>query len=88
MNVRNDIIDATLFYPNAPHPYGVTWNGRAYHDTDTYDLVNQVINTELEFLEIEISKLHSFNEDHAGELQELLFHREYLSTGLPIHSSY
>ncbi|MDP7636232.1 MAG: hypothetical protein QF577_01660 [Phycisphaerae bacterium] len=83
MNVRQDIISLTQFYRNMRHPYSVTWNGRAYHDTDTNDLVNQVIDTELEFVGIAIRKLDAFNEDHAGELQELLFYRDYLSNGLP-----
>jgi hypothetical protein len=81
MNVRQDIINLTQFYP-ITSLYAVTWNGRAYHDTDTHDLVNHVINTELEFVEIAISNLDSFNEDHAGELQELLFYRDYYSDGL------
>ena len=82
MNVRQDIINLTQFYPNMRHPYAVTWDGRAYHDTNTHDLVNQVISTELEFVEIAIRNLDFFNEDHAGELQELLFYRDYYSDGL------
>ena len=83
MNVRQDIISEMRHYPDAPHPYGVTWNCRSYHDTDTYALVNKVIEIELEFIEIALMKLNSFNEDDQGELQELLFYREYLSDGLP-----
>jgi len=48
MTMREEITNATLFYPNAPHQYGVTWNGRAFHDVDTYDLVNKVIQFELD----------------------------------------
>jgi len=42
----------------------------------------EVIQSQLASLDTAISKLDTFNEDHAGELQELLFYRDYLSDGL------
>jgi hypothetical protein len=82
MSIREDIIAGTYYYGKMRHPYAVTWNGRAYHDFDTCDLVNQVIECELGFVEIAIKKLDAFNEDHAGELQELITYRDYLSAGI------
>jgi hypothetical protein len=35
------------------------------------------IKTEMELLEIEISKLDVFNEDHQERLEELIFYRNY-----------
>ena len=84
MSIREDIIAGTRYYKNMRHPYAVNWNGRAYHDADTNDLVNQVIESELAFVEIAIRKLDTFNEDHAGQLQELISYRDYL-TGETAH---
>jgi len=79
MSIREDIINDTRYFKNMRHPYAVNWNGHAYHDADTNTLVNRVIETELALVEFSIRKIDPFNEDHAGELQELITYRAYLT---------
>lgn len=78
MSIREDII-AGVSFGGHHRPYSVIWNGRCYHDFNTEALVNLVIEVELDFVGIAIRKLDVFNEDHAGELQELITYRDYLT---------
>ncbi len=79
MSIREDIISDTRYFKNMVDPYTVNWNGHTYHDADTNNLVNRVIKTELALVEFSIRKIDPFNEDHAGELQELVTYRDYLT---------
>ena len=82
MNVRQDILEVILPKPCDGYGVHVNWCGNIYHDYNSERLINRVIQSELASLDTAISNLDTFNEDHAGELQELLFYRDYLSNGL------
>lgn len=78
MSIREDII-ADVSFDGHYKPCAVSWNGRSYYEFNTEALVNLVIEVELDFVGIAIRKLDVFNEDHAGELQELICYRDYLT---------
>jgi len=83
MTARQEILE--LIQPNIVNDCGdsygvhVNWCGNIYYDFNNERLINQVINAELASLQMAISNLDIFNEDHAGELQELIFYRDYLT---------
>ena len=78
MSIREDII-AGVTFDGHYKPCTVVWNGHCYHDFNTEALVNLVIEVELDRVQFRISRLDIFNEDHAGELQELICYRDYLT---------
>jgi len=85
MTARQEILE--LIQPNIVNDYGdsygvhVNWCGNFYIDFNNERLINKVIESELSFVEIAIRKLDTFNEDHAGQLQELISYRDYLTAG-------
>ena len=83
MTARQEILE--LIQPNIVNDFGdsygvhVNWGGNIYIDFDNERLIDQVINAELASLQMAISNLDVFDEDHAGELQELISYRDYLT---------
>lgn len=83
MTARQEILE--LIQPNIVNDYGdsygvhVNWCGNFYIELNNERLINKVINAELASLQMAISNLDPFNEDHAGQLQELISYRDYLT---------